>query len=205
MPLLRVLHVAEDTMLGLWTMDESAEELALRYPVLAEEYADACQRFKYEGKRRERMSVRALMVEMNDGAMPEITYYDAGKPLLVDGRQISISHTRGIVAVIISEHHSVGVDVEYYSDRVCRVAKRFVREDEWTEDVDALLVMWSAKETVYKLCSEDHLWYDEMRVAPFQIDNEGSVEVENLKRGFSVQVDYKINKNYVLTYAFLSR
>jgi 4'-phosphopantetheinyl transferase EntD len=123
--------------------------------------------------------------------------------LLTDGRHISISHTKGIVAVVISEHHPVGVDVEYNSDRVSRVAKRFVREDEWTEDVKSLLIMWSAKETVYKLFSEDSLWYDEMRVVPFQVLAEGNLEVENLKRGNSVQVYYQINKEYVLTYSIL--
>ena len=190
-------------MLGLWKMDESAEELALKYPVLCEEYADACQRFQHEGKRTERMSVRALLVEMNNGTLPEVSYNDAGKPILIDGRYVSISHTKGVVAVIISERHPVGVDVEYCSDRVSKVAKRFVRDDEWTEDVDALLIIWSAKETVYKLFSEDHLWYDEMRIAHFQSMSEGCVEVENLKRGITVSVCYLINKDYVLTYAVL--
>ncbi len=203
MPLLQIQHIADDTLLGLWSMDECAEELARQYPMLSEVYAEACQRFKYEGKRRERMSVRALMVEMNDGALPEVSYNESGKPLLTDGRHISISHTKGIVAVVISEHHPVGVDVEYNSDRVSRVAKRFVREDEWTEDVKSLLIMWSAKETVYKLFSEDSLWYDEMRVVPFQVLAEGNLEVENLKRENSVQVYYQINKEYVLTYSIL--
>lgn len=203
MPLSRIQHIADGTMLGLWTMDECVEELVRQYPMLCEEFAEACQRFKYEGKRRERMSVRALMVEMNDGVLPEVSYNESGKPLLTDGRHISISHTKGIVAVIISEHHPVGVDVEYCSDRVSRVARRFVREDEWTEDMKSLLIIWSAKETVYKLFSEDSLWYDEMRVAPFQVQVEGNLEVENLKRGLSVQVGYIINEDYVLTYSVL--
>ena len=131
MPLSRIQHIADGTVLGLWTMDECAEELVRQYPMLSEAFAEACQRFKYEGKRRERMSVRALMVEMNNGVLPEVSYNESGKPLLTDGRHISISHTKGIVAVIISEHHPVGVDVEYCSDRVSRVARRFVREDEW--------------------------------------------------------------------------
>ena len=203
MPLLQIRHLAAEAVLGLWTIDESAEDLVRKYPVLSEEYAEACRRFTYEGKRRERMSVRALLVEMNDGVLPQIYYNDAGKPLLSDGRHVSISHTRGIVAVVVSEHHHVGVEVEYYSDRVSRVAKRFVREDEWTEDISALLVIWSAKETVYKLFSEDSLWFDEMRISPFQVKNEGSVEVENLKRDETVHVNYRINSDYVLTYSVL--
>jgi uncharacterized protein (DUF433 family) len=70
MPLLQIQHIADDTLLGLWSMDECTEELARQYPMLSEVYVEACQRFKYEGKRRERMSVRALMVEMDDGALP---------------------------------------------------------------------------------------------------------------------------------------
>ena len=203
MPLLRIQHIDEDTQLGLWIIEERAEEVARLYPVLCEEYADACRRFKNDGKRTERMSVRALLVDMNNGTLPVISYNDEGKPMLSDGRYISISHTKGFVAVVISEQHPVGVDVEYYSDRVGKVAKRFVREDEWTEDIDALLVIWSAKETVYKLFSEDNLWFDEMRTAPFHVQTEGFVEVENLKKGITVRVFYEINEDYVLTYSIL--
>ena len=190
-------------MLGLWKVEETAEQLAWQYPMLQHEYEQACTSFTNEGKRKERMSVRALIVEMNEGSLPEVSYNDAGKPMLNDGRHISISHTRGIVAVIISEQHRVGVDVEYYSNRVSKVAERFVREDEYTEDVDALLIIWSAKETVYKLFSEDNLWYNEMKISPFSVLTEGRVEVENLKRNITAHVDYMINKDYVLTYAVL--
>ena len=203
MPLLKIQQIAEDAILGLWTMDERAEELARQYPMLREEFDEACGRFTNEGKRMERMSVRALLVEMNKGMLPEISYNDAGKPLLADRRHISISHTRGVVAAIISEQHLVGVDVEYCSDRVSKVAKRFVRDDEWTEDINALLVIWSAKETVYKLFSEDNLWFDEMRITAFQVQTEGVVEVENLKREITVEVYYQITTDYVLTYSVL--
>ena len=203
MPLLQIRTINADTMLGLWKVEETAEQLAWQYPMLQHEYEQACTSFTNEGKRKERMSVRALIVEMSKGSLPEVSYNDAGKPMLNDGRHISISHTRGIVAVIISEQHRVGVDVEYYSNRVCKVAERFVREDEYTEDVDALLIIWSAKETVYKLFSEDNLWYNEMKISPFSVLAEGRVEVENLKRNITAHVDYMINKDYVLTYAVL--
>ena len=200
---LRITAQARDDAEGEALLAPVVQEVARLYPVLCEEYADACRRFKNDGKRTERMSVRALLVDMNNGTLSVISYNDEGKPMLRDGRYISISHTKGFVAVIISEQHPVGVDVEYYSDRVGKVAKRFVREDEWTEDIDALLVIWSAKETVYKLFSEDNLWFDEMRTAPFHVQTEGFVEVENLKKGITVRVFYEINEDYVLTYSIL--
>lgn len=203
MPLIQIQHINEDTVLGLWKMEENAEQLARQYPVLQHEYEKACKLFAYVGKRMERMSVRALLVEMNKGELPEVSYNHVGKPFLADGRHISISHTKGFVAVIISAQHHVGVDVEYYSDRVSRVAERFVREDEWTEDVDSQLIIWSAKETAYKLFSEDSLRFDEMRIAPFLVQTHGCVEMINLKRDKTICVDYMINKDYVLTYSVL--
>ncbi len=203
MPLLNIQQIHHQTWLGLWAVSESSEEILSRFPILKNEYEDACLRFANEGKRRERMCVRALMVEMNHGQTVDICYNTDGKPMLGDGRRISISHTKGVVAVIVSEKQTVGVDVEYYSDRVRKVAAKFVRQDEWTDDVNALLIIWSAKEAVYKLFSEDHLWFDEMRTAPFDTQRDGEIRVENLKRNTSVCVHYKFENEYVLTYVVL--
>lgn len=80
-----------------------------------------------------------------------------GKALSKDGsRYISISHTRGYVAVALHSSCEVGMDIEQYGTRVRKVASRFIRSDEEPammegDEVYALLLHWSAKEALFKL------------------------------------------------------
>ena len=102
------------------------------------------------------MSVRVLLKALC-GEEKEIAYYSSGRPYLKDGsRYISISHTRGYVAVALHSSCEVGMDIEQYGTRVRKVASRFIRSDEEPammegDEVYALLLHWSAKEALFKL------------------------------------------------------
>ena len=86
----------------------------------------------------------------------EIIYSSEGKPSLGDHSFfISISHTKGYVAVILSPIAPVGIDIEQYGHRVKRVYDRFIRPDEqvepyWGDVTWSMLLHWSAKETIFK-------------------------------------------------------
>ena len=64
----------------------------------------------------------------------------------------------------------MAVDIELRADRVRRIAPRFIRPDEEALTVEQMLVIWSAKETLYKLHSEDDLQFFEMRVREMGTD-----------------------------------
>ena len=91
------------------------------------------------------------------GEEKEIAYYSSGRPYLKDGsRYISISHTRGYVAVALHSSCEVGMDIEQYGTRVRKVASRFIRSDEEPammegDEVYALLLHWSAKEALFNI------------------------------------------------------
>ena len=216
MPLFRVRNV-ESARLAIWKTTESPEELVANYPMLSLVYDEVCQRFKSLRRRQEFLAVRALLVEMSDGRLPIVTYDDNGKPLLDDGRKVSISHTHGYAAVLLSENDEVGVDIEQRTDRVAKVARLFVRDDEYClQDgqpssvaegndlpLDALLVIWSAKEAVYNLFSAQKLAFMEMKVEPFSPQRKGMIKVENLKSNVAVKVEYELTDDYVLTLCVL--
>ncbi len=72
--------------------------------------------------------------------------------------QLSISHTEGYVAVALSAHQPIGIDIERLSGQVERVSSRFVSLRERAllpespqEYLVALHLLWSAKEAAYKL------------------------------------------------------
>ncbi len=202
MALINIREVYPGVNLGLWQMDETVDVFFERYPWLEKYRRQLSERFKNEGRKKEFLAIRALLHEMLGEKVGEITHNAAGKPML-KGYHISLSHTQGFAALIVSKTRDVGVDVEYISDRVNRIASKFMRKDEKATDVDSLLVHWCAKETVYKLFSEQNLQYEEMRVMPFDVMADWICEVENLKLGKKVTVDFELTMEFVLTYAAL--
>ena len=134
------------------------------------------------------------------GAKQVILHDKSGKPYLDGNMQISLSHTKGYCAVIVSDSRAVGIDIEYMSDRVDKIARKFIRNDEPMATTIQKLLLWSAKEAVYKLFSSYRLDYFEMRVFPFEVSWQGIMRIENLRNHSIVDVAYRVCQNYVLTY-----
>ena len=157
---------------------------------------------KSQTRRLERLAVAALLESMFGQAVP-VEHNDAGRPFLDNGYEIGISHTRGYAVVIVSKKHNVAVDMEYMNDRVMRIARRFLREDESLTTVKELLLCWCAKETLYKLHSDDRLAFQEMRTHGIRNDGnlEGRFTIDNLKRGITVEMSYLSTQSYILTIA----
>lgn len=135
---------------------------------------------------------------------PMIGHAASGQPLL-RGYHVGVTHTKGYAALMLSKSCDVACDIEHFSDRVERIKSKFLRKDEKAEDLDSLLVHWCGKETVYKLFPEDNLQFSQMRVGPFSTMSDWACEVENMKRGEKVRVDFELTMQFVLTYAFRKR
>ena len=136
--------------------------------------------------------------------VPMIGHAASGQPLL-RGYHVGVTHTKGYAALMLSKSCDVACDIGHFSDRVERIKSRFLRKDERAEDLDSLLVHWCSKETVYKLFPEDNLQFSQMRVGPFSTMSDWACEVENMKRGEKVRVDFELTMQFVLTYAFRKR
>lgn len=136
--------------------------------------------------------------------VPMIGHAASGQPLL-RGYHVGVTHTKGCAALMLSKSCDVACDIEHFSDRVERIKSKFLRKDEKADDLDSLLVHWCGKETVYKLFPEDNLQFSQMRVGPFSTMSDWACEVENMKRGEKVRVDFELTMQFVLTYAFRKR
>ena len=136
--------------------------------------------------------------------VPMIGHAASGQPLL-RGYHVGVTHTKGYAALMLSKSCDVACDIEHFSDRVERIKSKFLRKDEMADDLDSLLVHWCGKETVYKLFPEDNLQFLQMRVGPFSTMSDWACEVENMKRGEKVRVDFELTMQFVLTYAFRKR
>ncbi len=195
----------QSVRIGLWKMTETETELCAK-DVSLNELAKSLSGIKSQSRRLEVLSVRQLLAEML-GYIPDVQHNEDGKPYLVTkslAMNLSISHTKGYAAVILSEKCNVAIDIEYRSERVCRIADRFLREDERPFTTEGKLLCWCAKETLYKLHSSDKLTFSEMRTCRLPQPNgpfRGTFLIENLRRKQKITVYYVITADFVLTYA----
>ena len=202
MPLMFVESVAPDVMLGVWRIEESVEEFFSIVPGL-KDVREEVGRLKSVQRRLEVLAVRSLLgLIVGDGV---VLLHDAdGKPLLENGMNVGISHTKGCAAVIVSSCRDVAVDVEYMSGRVERVVGKLLRDDETALTLLDKLLHWCAKETMYKLYPKDHLALADICVSAISGDSMGGrIIAKNVQRDDTLNVVYRVFDGYMLTYAVL--
>lgn len=203
---------------AVWHVTEDYEELLSMLPDADSVSNEAEQQFSSEFRRIEWTAVRVLLYTVLDRQV-HINYNDLGAPLLpgYEGLHISISHTKGYVAIALSESAPIGIDVEQierfeektnvFDDkeklpRVEKVRTRFMRNDEFAETTIGLLLHWSAKETLFKVLGREGVnFVDEMQVSPFdETQYEGEFSIEDLKEDDPYIIYYKVFDDFVLTY-----
>lgn len=207
MPLL-MQHTATDVRWGIWKTDETVDELLAMFPD-AETYRLQLEAFAAEHRRLEWLAVRVLLYTLL-GREVRIDYEASGRPCLADGSaSISISHTRGYVAVMLAPAGRMpGIDIEQYGERVHRVVSRFMRADERPftyagTQTWSLLLHWSAKESMFKamdVASVDFCRH--LRIIPFTVQPVGSFEACEYRTGQQrhFHIHYLLHPDFVFTW-----
>lgn len=81
-----------------------------------------------------------------------------GQLKLIDNEYyISISHTKGFFAIILSKYQVCGIDIEIANERILKLAPKFLSELELAncqKNLVTTTLFWSAKEVMYKACGE---------------------------------------------------
>ena len=138
----------------------------------------------------------------------QTSYDDKGKPyLLGDSRHISISHSHDMLAVIVNEQESTGIDIELKRDKVSKIKHKFLTDTELldaNDDVEKLLIYWAAKETLYKIYGLKEVdFIEHLFVKPFTKHNLGliigEINLPNFKEKF--ELNYQLLEDYILVYA----
>lgn len=197
-----------DTQWAVWKVEESLEALLALLP---DARRVCCEQellqFASERRKIEWLSVRVLLYFMLKEDK-QIGYSSEGKPFLTDDSFfISISHTKGYVAVILNLKTPVGIDIEQYGKRVHKVFDRFIRPDEQVEAYQGDttwggLLHWSAKETVFKCMKNADADLRKLCLSHFIPQKEGTFQVrEYATEGQSLfSVGYRICEDFVLTW-----
>lgn len=189
-------HIAADVIVGVWKFGDAVLLDDVPAEVLPE-VGTLC-----DTRKREVAATYSLLRAMTGCAGVVVRHNSSGKPF-VEGWNISISHTRGFAAVILSHSLAVAIDLEYVDTRVNRIAHKFLRKDESPSCLVSRIIHWCAKETMYKLFSEQHLAFMDIRVSPFPLNEEsGEFVVENMQTQQSVTLNYLHKVDYVMVYCF---
>ncbi|NJK86471.1 MAG: 4'-phosphopantetheinyl transferase superfamily protein [Bacteroidales bacterium] len=117
------------------------------------------------------LSVRVLLHELT-GKELTIIYNGDRKPFIKgNSYHISISHSKNFSSVLLSRNRKVGIDLEYMSHRIERIAYKFINEKEYIEDEFRkyhMYIHWCAKEALYKICDKQDINFKEnLVIEPF--------------------------------------
>ena len=207
-----LLYKTESPRIGIWKMDESAEALRAMLPEATWEELlalDGNPRLSSDARQKEWMTSRLLVKELI-GQTCGITHDTSGAPRLADSSlHISISHTRGYAAIILSDMQRTGIDIEYTSDRVRKIRSRFLSPEEESfidpqTDTQQLLICWCAKETLYKIIGQEGIDFStHLHIHPFRYSEpEGILHVHEskTKQQHAYTLHYQVRPEFILTY-----
>lgn len=98
--------------------------------------------------------------------------------------------------------------MEYMTDRINKVAHKFIGRDEYiTEDKELqryhLYIHWCAKEALYKLCDKPNLNFrDNLFIRPFQVNEKGMIKahVDTIQRKEDISLYYFKHGNYIIVW-----
>ena len=139
----------------LWEIEETVDELVALLPDSSVLVQPPYVNFKSTSRQKEWLAVRALLAQAVNPSV-SIIYNEHGRPFLSPRlSECSVSHTKGYAALALSSKE-VGMDIEQISGRAYRLTDHFLQDEEMAlvemDNPETMAVLlWSAKESVYKL------------------------------------------------------
>lgn len=192
----------KDYTIILWTIEESKDEL-LEILNFNPDIIEQISAFNSEKRTLEYLAVRCALKEVLPNAI--ISYDNNGKPYLNNcNYNISISHTGHFAAIIISQSHSTGIDIERITERVERVKHKFLSENELS-NIDSkserthLALLWAAKEATYKILNIPQLSFYDIETDKFQPYLNGDFNAK-IKNNDILNLQYKVYRDFVLVW-----
>jgi phosphopantetheinyl transferase len=176
--------------LGIWEISESVNELkALTKGIKLDQ-------IKSQKRKLEILAVRALLKEMCGNTILDYNKY--GAPILDNKKKISISHSKQLVAIIISEFKSA-IDTEIITKRILKIKDKFISSnDNINDSQEDLTIAWSSKECIFKWHQKGNLNFkDDISIKSIDHSTK-TIEVSFDKNLFILNF-LKIN-NHILVY-----
>jgi phosphopantetheinyl transferase len=189
MPIIHKIEKKNVTIL-VWEITETLEELQ----VLGKEINATSH--TSEKRKKEYLASRLLLNEIIPNTA--ITYNEFGAPELENDNHISISHSRGLVSIIISEQQ-VGIDIEEVSEKTLRLAPKFVSAKNLTYlTKEKATLIWCIKEAAFKWHQKGGVDFIKDIIIPeFSVKEKGIITIQFKNKELNLNYQ-KINNHYLV-------
>lgn len=155
MPLFKKI-IDKNFTLVVWHLTESID-LFLPFKKSFSASPEKLDEIHAEQRRKEWICSRYLgwsIAKEMEGKCAGVWSDDHNKPHIKDSNlQISISHAKPYVAVMVHKSETCGVDIEEKKEKLIKLTDKFLRKDEQPQSLDdlsALALGWGGKEAIYK-------------------------------------------------------
>ncbi len=202
MPFLKDFLINNSTKIILWKIIPG--ELNETY--LSEDDKDLLKIRKGKYSKEYFLAARKLL--KNEDSELTIEYDSKGKPYLNKQKGISISHSNEIVAIAISNEIDFGIDIQYKTHKVFKILNKFLSKNESkfldkTNDLESLIKVWSAKESIYKALGKEGVSFSNDLEIDIINDKDffraGYYRKDNIKTKFDL--DFIYIEEYIICYA----
>ena len=164
------------TRVLVWRLEEEAPQLLA---LCSEAGIDVEDLEALPVKRQREKAAERLLLARAFGNPVSLSYTEQGAPYIEHSDvNISITHTRQLVALALNDERVIGIDAEQMDrSQVLKVRDKFlnVAEQQFIapDDLAAHVIAWTAKEAVIKAERNSAIdWTDGISLEPFDIDTD---------------------------------
>ena len=209
MPLYSIEQFDKESLLAVWDITETEEQLINESSVPEDELKDILLT-PSPRRRLERLAVRALINASFDKRQ-YLGYEENNRPFLKNfPGDISIAHAGRFACIYVHENMNTGIDIEPLSRNFYAVEARILSPNEisYLEDDDKqqqLCLIWCAKEAIYKVMNRMGIdFMKHIEIKKFTPKAKGKLtgifcyEEEGIK--VNLKIHYKFIDNYALVW-----
>ncbi|MEL6670975.1 MAG: 4'-phosphopantetheinyl transferase superfamily protein [Bacteroidota bacterium] len=202
-----------DVKIGAWKIEEDELYFLERVKLYENEWKRLAN-IQHPQKRLEWLSSRLCLKELlkiSNQVRVESLNASSGKPYLSTlSHRISYTHSNKYSAAIASLDYEVGVDIEYrHRKRNQRTRYLFMNEAEMKRfeekpSMEHFLMVWSAKETLYKIHGEGTSFKEDLHIHmdKFPLEPNGilpaTVKTDDWTKDY--EIHYVLHTDFILTY-----
>ena len=167
MPLAHKLKFS-NCIIAIWNTTESLDDLKKESDI-SDIYI-----FKSEKRKKEIFSRNLLLNKMIPEA--KISYNNFGAPQINTSDNISISHSKNLVAIGFSKL-KIGIDIQKISEKALSLSTRFICESNLNNlSIEKATLLWCCKEAIYKWHQKGSVNFkSDIYIYPFELRTSGTV------------------------------
>ena len=163
MPFYKSIQINATTTAYFWQITEDVTSL-FRAVSLKDTSLFRLEGMKSEEHQKGFLAVRMLLQHLGYTDY-DLTYDEARKPHLSDGKHISISHSHEFSCICIS-NKLMGIDLEKLKEKTLKIAPRFMEVKHLenlsvSEQMEKATVVWGIKESIFKIKNEKGISFPE--------------------------------------------